>query len=88
MPMTREQGMAKMTARCRQIPLPMLGEALEMLARKPKMDAAESLTHAVMMDVICERCPEAEAAFAAWADSDDLDVKAPVAAIVAAAKGA
>jgi hypothetical protein len=88
MALTREEGVAKMTARCRQIPLRTLGEALEMLDRKAGLDDAERLTRSVFIDVICERCPEAEAAFAAWADSDDLDFKAPVVAIIAIAKAA
>ena len=88
MPTTREEGIAKMAARCRQIPLATLAEALEMLDRKPKLDDAERLTRAVFIDVICERCPEAEAAFAAWADGEDVDIKAPIRAIITAAKGA
>jgi|HubBroStandDraft_3_1064219.scaffolds.fasta_scaffold126127_2 hypothetical protein len=88
MPMTREEGVAKMMAAARRRPLLQLGEALELLDAKPKPDDAERLTRAVLMDVICERCPEAEAAFTAWADSDNCDVTVPVAAIVAAAKAA
>ena len=88
MPMTREEGVAKMKALAGRQPLPTLALSLEMLAAKPGLDGAERLTHAVIMDVICERCPAAEAAFAAWCDSDDYDAAAPVAAIVAAAKAA
>jgi hypothetical protein len=88
MPMTREEGVAKMTARCRQIPLRALGEALEVLNGKRGLDGADRLTRSVFINVICERCPAAETAFQAWADSDNLDPKAPVAAIVAAAKEA
>ena len=84
--MTRDEVVAKMTARCSKFSLLQLGAALEMLDRKPKLDDAERLTRTVFIDVICERCPEAETAFAAWADSDSMDIRAPITAIVAAAK--
>jgi len=84
--MTRTEGMAKMTELARRQPLRRLAEALEMLDRKPTPDEAERLSRAVIIDVICERCPEAEAAFSAWADSDDCDPGKPVAAIVTAVK--
>jgi hypothetical protein len=86
--MTREEGVAKMKALAGRQPLATLATSLEMLAAKPHLDDAERLTHAVIMDVICERCPDAEAAFSAWCDSDDYDAEAPVAAVVAAAKAA
>lgn len=86
MPMTREEGVAQMKALAGRQSLATLAGSLELLAAKPSLDDAERLTHAVLMDVICERCPEAEAAFSAWCDSDDLDLDAPVAAIVAIAK--
>lgn len=88
MSMTREEGVAKMKAFTSRQPLRQLGEALEILDAKPTLDDAERLSRAVIMDVICERCPEAEAAFSAWADSDDYDLKMPVMMIVAAAKAA
>jgi len=83
---TREEGVARMKALAGMQPLPTLAGSLELLAARAKLDDAERLTHAVLMDVICERCPEAEAAFTAWCDSDDMDLDAPVAAIVAAAR--
>jgi hypothetical protein len=86
MTMTRDEGIARMKALTARQPLRQLGEALEILDAKTGLDDAERLTRAVIMDVICERCPDAEAAFAAWADSDDCDIKVPTAAIVAAAK--
>jgi hypothetical protein len=86
MTMTREEGVARMKALAGRQPLPTLATSLEMLAAKPQLDDAERLTHAVIMDVICERCPAAEAVFAAWCDSDDYDLDAPVAAVVAAAR--
>ena len=84
--MTREEGVAQMKALAGRQPLPTLAEALGMLDAKTKLDDAERLTRAVLMDVICERCPDAEAAFTAWCDSDDMDLDAPVAAIIAAAR--
>ena len=87
MALTREEGIAKMTALLNRQSLPKLGEALELLGRKPELDSAERLARAVIIDVICERCPAADAAFDAWADSDDMDQRNATAAIVAAAKG-
>lgn len=86
MTLTREEGVAKMTAFARRQPLATLAASLELLGGLRKLDDAGRLTRAVLMDVICERCPAAEAAFAAWADSDDLE--SPVALIVTAAKAA
>lgn len=86
MPLTREEGVARMKALAGRQPLPSLAGALELLERKPKLDDAERLTRAVLMDVICEKCPEADAAFDAWAESDDYDAKVPVALMIAAAR--
>jgi hypothetical protein len=88
MPLTREEGVARMKALAGRQPLRQPAEALEMLDAKAKLDDAERFTRTLLMDVICERCPEAEAAFAAWADSDDNGAGSAVAAIVAAVKGA
>lgn len=82
---TRNAGVAKMTAFCERQPLATLATALEQLAGKAKPDEAERLAHAVMIDVICARCPEAEKAFQAWAESDE--VAGGIEAIVAAARG-
>ena len=67
----REEGTAKMTAFARRQPLRQLAEALEILDRKPRLDNAERLARAVLMDVICERSPAADAALERWADGDD-----------------
>jgi len=75
-----------MAAFCRRQPLPLLAASLQQLDSKLHPDPYERHARAVMIDVICERCPEAEAAFAAWADSDSMNIRKPVAAIVAAAK--
>ena len=85
---TREEVTERMKARAGQIPVRLLADSLAQLDRKRKLDDAERLTRAVLIDVICEKCPEAEAAFEAWAQSDDLDLKAPVAAIIATAREA
>jgi hypothetical protein len=77
-----------MTTLAARQPLPVLCESLLLLDAKPKPDEAERLTRAVIIDAICERCPAADAAFSAWADSDDYDPHAAVRAIVAAVKGA
>lgn len=87
--MTRDEVIARMTARCRQTPLPLLADSLATLdakAHKERLDDAERLTRAVLMDAICERCPEAEAAFEAWAQSDDGCPDVASAVIVAAAR--
>lgn len=86
--MTRDEGIEKMKAAARRRSLRQLGEALELLDAKPKLDDAERLTRAVIIDVICEKSPEADAAFGAWAESDNCDVKEPIAAVVALAKAA
>lgn len=75
----------KMTALANAQPLRSLGTALLMLDAKVKLDDAESLTRAVIIDSICERCPAAEAAFDAWANSDDTDPHTAMAAMAAAA---
>ncbi len=85
---TREEVTERMKGRCRELPVRLLAWSLETLDRRPKLDDAERLTRAVLIDVICERCPAAEEAFEAWAQSDDLDLKAPIAAIIAAAREA
>ena len=61
---------AKMTARAEQIPTQTLCEALTVLEAKPKLDEAERMTRTVLMDVLCERHPEANAAFDAWASEE------------------
>lgn len=68
-------------------PLGKLADALAVLDRKPRLDDAERLTRAVLFDVITERCPAADVAFQAWADSDDNNQHHAVQAIVTAVKG-
>lgn len=78
----------KMTALVNRTPLRTLCASLLMLDAKGKLDEAERLTRAVIIDSICERSPEANAAFDAWAESDDYSPHGAVLAIVDAVKGA
>jgi hypothetical protein len=78
----------RMTALAARQSLPVLCESLLLLDAKPRPDEAERLTRAVIIDSICERSPAADAAFQAWAGSDDCDPHAAARAIVAAVKGA
>lgn len=82
--MTRDEGIEKMKAFARQQSLTRLAESLLLLDAKPKLDDAERLTRAVIMDVICEKSPAADAAFDAWAESDDPSPVTAVEAIIAA----
>jgi hypothetical protein len=84
--MTREEGIARMKEAAGRRTLPQLAMALQMLEAKPKLDDAERLTRTVIIDVICERCPEADAAFDAWADSDNTNATEPIVAIIAMAR--
>jgi hypothetical protein len=88
---TYQEGFAKMTEFANARPLPVLCEALLMLDAKPNLDQAERLTRATIIDSITGRCPAADAAFTAWADSDDDTDEVAVivaAVIVAQVKGA
>lgn len=77
----------KMTALVNRTPLKTLAASLLMLEAKGKLDEAERLTRAVIIDSICERCPAADAAFDAWAESDSDD-PSPVKYLAAAAMAA
>ena len=77
----------KLIARTNATPLRTLAEALLILDAKPKLDEAERLTRATIIDSICGRCPAADAAFWAWA-SDDDDPRTPARVIAAAVTGA
>jgi hypothetical protein len=73
-----------MMAFARRQSLPILLEALETLDAKPKRDEAERMTRAVLMEIICDRSPAANAAFNAWAEgTSDAN---PVTVIVTAAR--
>lgn len=80
----------KLIARTNSTPLGVLADALLILDAKPKLDEAERLARATIIDSITERCPAADAAFNAWADSDDDEYDKFTAAeiIVAAVKAA
>jgi hypothetical protein len=77
----------KMIAFANAQPLPLLCASLLMLDAKPKPGDAERLARAVIIDVICQRCPAADAAFDAWAN-DETGNRTAVEVIVTAAKGA
>jgi hypothetical protein len=83
---TAQTAREKLIARVNATPLPFLAQVLTVLDAKPNRDEAERLTRAVIIDSIIERCPAADAAFTAWAESDDN--AGEVAAIVAAVTGA
>jgi hypothetical protein len=83
---TMEEVTAKMTAFARRQPLRLLADSLEQIDAKPKLDQAERLARAVLIDVICERCPAADAAFDAWAESDDTGPGRASAVIVTAVR--
>ena len=88
---TAKQGASpreRLIARTNATPLPVLADALLILDAKGNLDEAERLTRATIIDSICERCPAAEAAFDAWAESDDMDPHTATLAIVGAAKAA
>jgi hypothetical protein len=46
------------------------------------------MTRVAVIDEILERCPQAEAAFQAWADSDDSNIRNGSAAIIGAVSAA
>lgn len=50
-----------------------LCDALELLAGKDGLTREESLTHAVLIDVLCDRYPAVDAAFDAWAETEETD---------------
>lgn len=82
---------AKMTAFAERQGTRTLCEALTVLEAKPKLDEAERMTRAVLIDVLCARHPEADAAFDAWAYGPTWQtapaVEAITTAALAAAKG-
>jgi hypothetical protein len=88
---TQEQVTARMTARAAQVPTVTLCGALTALEAKPRLDEAERLTRAVLIDVLCARHPEADAAFDAWAAGPTWmtapAIEAITTAALAAAKG-
>ena len=77
----------KLIASANATPLATLAGALLLLEAKGKLDEAERLTRAIIIDSITSRCPAADSAFEAWAYADDdLDeVDVIVAAVMAAA---
>jgi hypothetical protein len=84
--MTGEEAVKAMRARLATVSLPMLANMLAQLGGT--LDEHHRMVRAVVIDVICERCPEADAAFQAWAESDSDDVRAADAAMIGAARKA
>ena len=80
-----------MTAFAVRQPTATLCGSLLMLEAKPKLDEAERLTRSVLIEVICNRHPEANAAFDAWAAGPTWmtapAIEAITTAALAAAKG-
>lgn len=83
---TYEEGVERMKAAAGAQPLRALADSLAVLDAMPKWDDAHRLTRAVLIDVIVERCPEADAAFEAWAESDDVSIRNGSGAIVGAVR--
>jgi hypothetical protein len=77
----------KLTASVNAKPLLTLADVLVKLCAKPKLDEAERLVRATIIDSITERCPAADAAFTAWAyaDDDTDEIEVIVAAVLASA---
>lgn len=74
-------------AAARGKPLAGLAGALALLDGR-KLDEDERLVRAVLIDVICEKCPAAEAAFQAWAEDETSPADGGVPAILAAVTAA
>src|SRR5215475_2816364 len=79
---------ARMKDRARQQPTPLLCDALRTLEAQPKLDEAERMTRSVLIDVLCERHPEADAAFDAWAYGDTWQTAPAIDMITTAALAA
>jgi hypothetical protein len=69
--MAAETAIAKMKTRTAQQSTQTLCEVIVMLASMPRTPET-NLTRAVVLDVLCERHPEADAAAERWADSNEI----------------
>lgn len=86
---TREQVTADMMAAASRHDTALLCDALAQLDRRPRMTDAERMTRAVLIDTLCARHPEADAAFEAWAaDESTIPPHGAVDAITEAARKA
>jgi len=83
---TRAQAETAMKTYLMDKPLRLLAGSLAGLDAQASLSDPERFARAVLIDVICERSPEADAAFEAWARSDDTNLKNGSAAIVAAVR--
>jgi hypothetical protein len=75
-----------MMALARRQPLASLAGALAILDRAG-LTPEERQARAVIIDVICEKSPAAQAAFVAWSEDDDAPADGGVPAILAAVTG-
>ena len=80
----QQEGIAKMKAFAARQPTPTLCEALTVLDGR-KLSDEERLSRAVIMDVLCERHPAADAAFDAWAEDLSEDAPRAVEVVITAA---
>lgn len=83
--MSTDEIRAKMYDLTRRQSLPVLAESLARLAAMPHLDSAERYARHVLIDVICEKSPAADAAFDAWSEGEDNGDAALV--IISAVRG-
>lgn len=83
---TYDEVMAKMRERLSRVSLPLLADTLAGVDAKRRLDAEHRMARTAVIDEICERCPQANAALDAWAGSDDTNIKNGSAAIVKAVR--
>ena len=69
-------------------PLTALCDALLALDLRVRLTDAERLTRTALIDALCEKSPEADAAFTAWTESDDDMFTAVEVLVAAVLKGA
>jgi hypothetical protein len=74
----------KMTQLAMMQPLRQLCEALAVMEAAGKLNEPERLARATIIDAICAKCPAADAAAEAWAESTDDDPRTMASVILAA----
>lgn len=85
---TYDETMAKMRERLHAVSVPMLATTLEALDARKRWTEEHRMARVAVIDEILDRCPQADAAFQAWAESDDLNVRSASSAIVKAVRAA
>jgi hypothetical protein len=85
---TYDAVMAKMRERLHPVSLPMLATTLEALDARKRWTEEQRMARAAVIDEILSRSPAADAAFQAWAESDDTSIRNGSAAIVNAVRSA